>query len=165
MSVSAIIVRQSWAKASVSECGFSSGHNMYCLRLIKKCPPIETMSTRRTHKVPCVQFAFSDDTVLSESVERAVNTRFCSNRIRCNLLGITPRKRFTNKWPFKEFKFQEDNENSRNTLVKMINKCWLHNQSTLSGTKHDSTGSLMLEKHTWGNRGMTRAIIRGYWST
>ena len=26
------------------------------------------MSARRTHKVPCVQFAFSDDTVLSESV-------------------------------------------------------------------------------------------------
>jgi hypothetical protein len=31
------------------------------------------MSARGTHKVPCVQFAFSDDTVLSESVERAVN--------------------------------------------------------------------------------------------
>jgi hypothetical protein len=32
------------------------------------------MSARGTHKVPCVQFAFSDDTVLSESVERAANT-------------------------------------------------------------------------------------------
>jgi hypothetical protein len=67
--------------------------------------------------------AFSDDTVLSESVGRAAITRFYPNRIRCNLLGKTHRKRFTNKWPFKEFKFQEDNENSRNTLVKMINKC------------------------------------------
>jgi hypothetical protein len=38
------------------------------------------MSARRTHKVLCVQFAFSDDTVLSKSVERAVNTRFCPNR-------------------------------------------------------------------------------------
>jgi hypothetical protein len=28
------------------------------------------MSVRRTHKVPCVQFASSDDTVLSESVGR-----------------------------------------------------------------------------------------------
>jgi hypothetical protein len=28
------------------------------------------MSARRTHKVPCVQFAFSDDIVLSESVGR-----------------------------------------------------------------------------------------------
>jgi hypothetical protein len=26
------------------------------------------MSARGTHKVPCVQFAFSDDTVLSESL-------------------------------------------------------------------------------------------------
>ena len=34
------------------------------------------MSARGTHKVPCVQFAFSDDIVLSESVERAVVTRF-----------------------------------------------------------------------------------------
>jgi hypothetical protein len=33
------------------------------------------MSARRTHKVPCVQFAFSDDTVLSESVGRAVDMR------------------------------------------------------------------------------------------
>jgi hypothetical protein len=34
-----------------------------------------------------VQFAFSDDTVLSESVERAVDMRFYPDRIRCNLLG------------------------------------------------------------------------------
>jgi hypothetical protein len=38
--------------------------------------PIETMSARGTHKVPCVQFALSNDTVLSESVERAAITRF-----------------------------------------------------------------------------------------
>jgi hypothetical protein len=69
------------------------------------------MPARGTHKVPCAQFAFSDDTVLSESVERAADTRLYPNRIRCNLLGKTHRKRFTNKWPFKEFKFQEDNEN------------------------------------------------------
>jgi hypothetical protein len=56
------------------------------------------ISVRETHKVPCVQFAFSDDTVLSESVERAVNTRFCPNRTRCNLLGKTHRRRFINKW-------------------------------------------------------------------
>jgi hypothetical protein len=37
-----------------------------------RCPSIETMPARRTHKVPCVQFAFSDNNVLSESVERAV---------------------------------------------------------------------------------------------
>jgi hypothetical protein len=36
-----------------------------------------------------VQFAFSDDTALSESVERAVNTRFYPNRIRCTILGKT----------------------------------------------------------------------------
>jgi hypothetical protein len=80
------------------------------------------MSARRTHKVPCVQFAFSDDTILSESVERAVDMRLYPNRIRCNLLGKTHRKRFTNKWPFEEFKFQEDNKNPRNALAKMINK-------------------------------------------
>jgi hypothetical protein len=32
------------------------------------------MPARGTHKVPCVQFAFSDDTVLSESVGRVANT-------------------------------------------------------------------------------------------
>jgi hypothetical protein len=53
---------------------------------------------RGTHKVPCVQFAFSDDTVLSEPVEQATNTRFYPNRTRYNLLGKTHRKRFTNKW-------------------------------------------------------------------
>jgi hypothetical protein len=80
------------------------------------------MSATRTHKVPCVQFAFSDDTVLFESVERAVDMRLYPNRIRCNLLGKTHRKRFTNEWSFEEFKFQEDNKNSRNALAKMINK-------------------------------------------
>jgi hypothetical protein len=39
-----------------------------------------------------VQFAFSDDTVLSESVERAVDMRLYLNRTRCNLLGKTHRK-------------------------------------------------------------------------
>jgi hypothetical protein len=34
------------------------------------------MSTRRTHKVPYVQFASSDDTVLSGSVGRATITHF-----------------------------------------------------------------------------------------
>jgi hypothetical protein len=71
---------------------------MYRLRLIYRCPPVETMSARETHKVPCVIFTFSDDIVLSESVEQAVDTRFYPNRIRCNLLGKTHRKRFTNKW-------------------------------------------------------------------
>jgi hypothetical protein len=123
MSISAIIMRQFQIKASASGCCFSSGHNMYRLKLTWRCPSIEAMSARRTHKVPCVQFAFSDDTVLSESVEQAENTRFYPNRIRCNLLGKTHRKRFTNKWPFEEFKFQKNNKNSRNTLVKMINKC------------------------------------------
>jgi hypothetical protein len=80
------------------------------------------MSARRTHKVPCVPFAFSDNTVLSESVERAVDMQLYPNRISCNLLGKTHRRRFTNKWSFEEFKFQEDDKNSRNTLVKMINK-------------------------------------------
>jgi hypothetical protein len=56
------------------------------------------MSAMRTHKVSCVQFAFSDDTVLSESVERATDMRLYPNRIRCNLLGKTHRKRFTNNW-------------------------------------------------------------------
>jgi hypothetical protein len=70
-----------------------------------------------------VQFAFSDDIVLSETVGRAVEMRLYPNRTRCNLLGKTQRKRFTNKWSFEEFKFQEDDKNSRNTLVKMINKC------------------------------------------
>jgi hypothetical protein len=81
------------------------------------------MSARRTPKVPCVQFAFSDDIVLSESVERAANTRFYPSRIRCTILGKTDKMRFTNKWSLEEFKFEEDDKNSRNALVKMINKC------------------------------------------
>jgi hypothetical protein len=118
------------------------------------------MSARRTHKVLCVQFAFSDDTVLSESVERAMVMRLYPNRTRCNLLGKTHKNRFTNNWSFEEFKFQEDDKNSRNALVKMINKCWLHNQSALSSTKHDSTWSLTSENHTWGDQDMTRAMTR-----
>jgi hypothetical protein len=61
-----------------------------------------------------VQFAFSDDTVLSESVGRAAITRFYPNRIRCNLLGKTQRKRFTNKWPFEEFKFKKNDKDLKN---------------------------------------------------
>jgi hypothetical protein len=63
------------------------------------------MFARRTHKVPCVQFAFSDNTVLSESVEQAVDMRLYPNIISCNLLGKIHRRRFTNKWSFEEFKF------------------------------------------------------------
>jgi hypothetical protein len=37
-------------------------------------------------------------------------------------LGKTHKRRSTNRWLFEEFKFQEDKLNSRNTLVKMINK-------------------------------------------
>jgi hypothetical protein len=55
------------------------------------------MSARRTHKVPCIQFAFSDDTVLSESIVRAVDMRLYPNRNRCNLLGKTYRKEFADK--------------------------------------------------------------------
>jgi hypothetical protein len=50
------------------------------------------MSATRTHKVPCVQFAFSDDTILSESVGRAVVMRLYPNRTRCNLLGKNTQK-------------------------------------------------------------------------
>jgi hypothetical protein len=42
-----------------------------------------------------VQFAFFDDTILSEFVERAVDIRLYPNRSTCNLLGKTHRKRFT----------------------------------------------------------------------
>jgi hypothetical protein len=82
-------ITQFQAKASISGCGFSSGYNMYRL---KRCPSIETISARRTHKVPCVQFAFSDDTVLSESVRRVVDMRLYPNRISCNLLGKTQKE-------------------------------------------------------------------------
>jgi hypothetical protein len=71
---------------------------MYCHKLNQRCLSVEMMSVMGTHKVPCVQFDFSDDTVLSESVERAAITRFYPIRIRRNLLGKTHRKRFTNKW-------------------------------------------------------------------
>jgi hypothetical protein len=43
-----------------------------------------------------------------------------------------------------------------------ICSCCLCNQSILASTNHGLTWSHMLEKHTWGDRGMTRAIIR--WS-
>jgi hypothetical protein len=71
---------------------------MYRRKLTWRDPLIEAMSARRTLKVPCVQFAFSDDTVLSESVKRATNRRFYPNRIRCTILGKTYRMKFTNKW-------------------------------------------------------------------
>jgi hypothetical protein len=44
-----------------------------------------------------VQFAFSNDTVLSESVERVVDMRLYPNGISCNFLGKTHRKRFVDK--------------------------------------------------------------------
>jgi hypothetical protein len=71
---------------------------MYYFPAKKRSQPSETVSVRRTHKIPCVQFAFSDDNVLSESVGRAVDMRLHPNRTRCNLLGKTHKKRFTNKW-------------------------------------------------------------------
>jgi hypothetical protein len=46
---------------------------MYHFPSKQRGQPSETVSARRTHKVPCVQFAFSDDTVLSESVGRAID--------------------------------------------------------------------------------------------
>jgi hypothetical protein len=71
---------------------------MYQFPSKQRGQPLETVSARRTHKVSCVQFAFSDGTVLSESVGRAIDMRLYPNRISCNLLGKTHRKRFTNKW-------------------------------------------------------------------
>jgi hypothetical protein len=50
------------------------------------------MSARRTHKVPGVQFASSDDTILSESVGRAAIMQFYPNRIRCTILGKTQKE-------------------------------------------------------------------------
>jgi hypothetical protein len=66
------------------------------------------MSARRTHKVPCVQFAFFDNTVLSESVGRAVYMRLYPNRISCYLLGKTHKKRFTNKWSLEIHRAQDE---------------------------------------------------------
>jgi hypothetical protein len=40
----------------------------------------------------CAVCFFSDDSVLSEYVERTVNVRFYPNRIRCNLLGKTHKR-------------------------------------------------------------------------
>jgi hypothetical protein len=45
------------------------------------------MSAKRTHNVPCVQFAFSDDTVLSESVGRAVDMRLLPKQNQMQPLG------------------------------------------------------------------------------
>jgi hypothetical protein len=50
------------------------------------------MPVRGTNKVPCVQFAFSYDIVLSESIGRAVDMRLYPNRIRCIILGKTHKK-------------------------------------------------------------------------
>jgi hypothetical protein len=55
------------------------------------------MSARRTNKVPYVQFAFFDDIVLSESVERAVDMRVYPNRIRCTILGKTHMSAFRDR--------------------------------------------------------------------
>jgi hypothetical protein len=76
-----------------------------------------------------VQFAFSDDTVLSESVEQAIDMRFYPNRIRCNLLGKTHRKRFTNKWSLEEFKFQEDNKKKFEEHISVDDQQRLTSQS------------------------------------
>jgi hypothetical protein len=62
-------MRHFQAKASVSGCCFFSRYSMYRRKLTWRYPLVEAMSAKRTHKVLCVQFAFSDDTVLSESVE------------------------------------------------------------------------------------------------
>jgi hypothetical protein len=50
---------------------FPSG--IACTTLGQLGMSIETISARKTPKVPCVQFAFSDNTILSEFVERAVD--------------------------------------------------------------------------------------------
>jgi hypothetical protein len=60
---------------------------MYRRKLTWRCPLVEAMSARGTHKVPCVQFAFSDDTVLSESVEQAVDMRFLPKQNQMQPLG------------------------------------------------------------------------------
>jgi hypothetical protein len=61
-----------------------------------------------------VQFAFSDDTVLYESVERATNTRSYPSRIRCTILGKTHKRRFTSKWSL-EFHTTKDKCGRRTT--------------------------------------------------
>jgi hypothetical protein len=70
---------------------------MYHFPAKQRCQQSETVFARRTQKVPCVQFAFSDDTVLSESVGRVVDMQLYPNRISCNLLGKTHRKRFVDR--------------------------------------------------------------------
>jgi hypothetical protein len=42
--------------------------------------------------VLCAQFAFSDDTILSESIGRAVDMQLYPNRTKCNLLGKTHKR-------------------------------------------------------------------------
>jgi hypothetical protein len=46
--------------------------SFYCV-LCSDCSFTQMPIDGKLHKVPCVQFAFSDDIVLSESIERAVN--------------------------------------------------------------------------------------------
>jgi hypothetical protein len=55
---------------------------MYHFPAKQRGEPSETVSARRTHKVPCVQFAFSDNTVLSKSIERAVDLDFAINPLK-----------------------------------------------------------------------------------
>jgi hypothetical protein len=59
----------------------------------------------------------------------------------------------------RESKSKKNDKDSGN-INEEIRWCWLCNQSILSSTRHGSTWLHTLEKHTWGNRGMTRAIIR-----
>jgi hypothetical protein len=141
---------------------------------------IEAISAKRTHNVPCVQFAFSDDTVLSESVGRAVITRFYPTRIRGTILGKTHRRGLPtsgyrkfiaqgtgvdveqhHSWPVLARESESKKMiKTRKIIGKGTCRCGLCNQSILSSTRHDSTWSHMLEKHTWGDRCTIRAIIR-----
>jgi hypothetical protein len=59
----------------------------------------------------------------------------------------------------RESKSKKNDKDSEN-INEEIRWCWLHNQSILSSTRHGSTWSPMLEKHTWDDRGMTRTMIR-----
>jgi hypothetical protein len=59
----------------------------------------------------------------------------------------------------REFKFTKMME-TRKITSEGICRCCLHNQSILSSTRHGLTWSHMLEKHTWGDRGMSRTMIR-----
>jgi hypothetical protein len=76
---------------SISKCCFSSGYSTYHFSLTRDVNK-QAVTDKRTHKVPRVQFAFSDDTILSESVERAVDMRLYPNRISCNFLVKTQKE-------------------------------------------------------------------------